>query len=53
MPVARRVIRETNKGDMARLIARVMQLGTVEEIEQVLLEAFGKGKRQETTWPTT
>jgi phosphoenolpyruvate-protein kinase (PTS system EI component) len=42
MPVARRVIRETNAAEMARLAARVMTLGTVEEIEQVLLAAFGR-----------
>jgi phosphoenolpyruvate-protein phosphotransferase (PTS system enzyme I) len=53
MPVARRVIRETDAGRMARLAARVMTLGTVEEIEQALLEAFGKSKKQETTWRTT
>ncbi len=40
LPVARRVVRETNAGQMARLAARVLTLGTVEEIEQCLNEAF-------------
>ena len=44
MPVARRVIRETDAGEMARVAARVMTLGTVEEIEQVLLAAFGRAQ---------
>ena len=42
MPVARRVIRETHAGDMARLAARLMTLATVEEIEQLLLATFGR-----------
>jgi phosphotransferase system enzyme I (PtsI) len=40
LPVARRVVRETNVGQMARLAARVLTLGTVEEIEQFLKDAF-------------
>jgi phosphotransferase system enzyme I (PtsI) len=40
LPVARRVVRETNVGQMARLAARVLTLGTVEEIEQFLNDAF-------------
>jgi phosphotransferase system enzyme I (PtsI) len=40
LPVARRVVRETNVGQMARLAARVLTLGTVEEIEQFLTDAF-------------
>jgi phosphotransferase system enzyme I (PtsI) len=40
LPVARRVVRETNTGQMARLAARVLTLGTVEEIEQFLKDAF-------------
>jgi phosphoenolpyruvate-protein kinase (PTS system EI component) len=40
MPVARRVVRETNAGQMARLAARVLTLGTVEEIERFLNDAF-------------
>lgn len=41
VPVARRVIRETNAGEMARLVTQLMPLGTVEEIEQHLLATFG------------
>ena len=40
LSVARRVVRETNVGQMARLAARVLTLGTVEEIEQFLNDAF-------------
>jgi phosphoenolpyruvate-protein phosphotransferase (PTS system enzyme I) len=47
MAVARRVIRETNAGEMGRVAAHVMTLGTVDEIEQSLLEAFGKSKTQQ------
>jgi phosphoenolpyruvate-protein phosphotransferase (PTS system enzyme I) len=45
MPMARRVIRETNVADMGRLCARVLTLGTVEEIEQLLLTTFGRSQR--------
>jgi phosphotransferase system enzyme I (PtsI) len=40
LPVARRVVRETNVGQMARLAARVLTLRTVDEIERFLHEAF-------------
>jgi phosphotransferase system enzyme I (PtsI) len=40
LPVARRVVRETNVGQMARLAARVLTLGTVEDIERFLNDAF-------------
>ena len=40
--MARRVVSETSAGAMARIAARVMSLGTVEEIERVLLEHFGR-----------
>jgi phosphotransferase system enzyme I (PtsI) len=40
LPVARRVVRETNAGQMARLAARVLTLRTVEEIEDFLNGAF-------------
>jgi len=40
LSVARRVVRETNVGQMARLAARVLTLGTVEGIEQFLNDAF-------------
>jgi len=39
--MARRVVSETSAGDMARIAARVMTLGTVDEIERVLVEHFG------------
>ena len=42
MPVARRVIRETNAREITRVCARVLTLGTVEEIEQLLLATFGR-----------
>jgi phosphotransferase system enzyme I (PtsI) len=49
MPVARRVIRETNVREITRVCARVLTLGTVEEIEQLLLTTFGRphGERSE------
>jgi phosphotransferase system enzyme I (PtsI) len=40
--MARRVVSETGAGDMGRIAARVMTLGTVEEIERVLVEYFGR-----------
>jgi phosphoenolpyruvate-protein phosphotransferase (PTS system enzyme I) len=40
--MARRIVAETGAGDMARIAARVMTLGTVEEIERVLVEHFGR-----------
>ncbi len=42
LPMARAVVQETNTGEMARIAARVLTLGTVDEIEQFLLEAFGR-----------
>jgi phosphotransferase system enzyme I (PtsI) len=45
--MARRVVRETSAGEMARVGARVMTLGTVEEIERVLGRQFGEGERDE------
>ncbi len=41
LAMARRVVQDTHAGDMARIAARVLTLGTVEEIEQCLLDAFG------------
>lgn len=41
IPVARRVVRETNAAEMTRIAARVLTLGSVDEIEQFLREAFG------------
>jgi phosphotransferase system enzyme I (PtsI) len=40
IPVARGVVAETHAGDMARIAAKVLTLGTVEDIEQFLREAF-------------
>jgi len=48
LAMARRVVSETSAGEMARIAARVMTLGTVGEIEQVLVEHFGQqGGRKE------
>jgi phosphoenolpyruvate-protein phosphotransferase (PTS system enzyme I) len=48
LPMARGVVAETSAGEMARIAARVMALGTVDEIERVLVEHFGReGGRQE------
>jgi phosphotransferase system enzyme I (PtsI) len=41
LTMARRVIRDTSAGEMARIAARVLTLGTVDEIEEFLLTAFG------------
>jgi uncharacterized protein YceH (UPF0502 family) len=49
--MARRVVLETSAGDMARIAARVMTLGTVEEIESVLVEHFGRNDGSMTTQP--
>jgi phosphotransferase system enzyme I (PtsI) len=48
MPVARRVIRETNAREITRVCARVLTLGTVEEIEQLLLATFGRPHGEKT-----
>jgi phosphotransferase system enzyme I (PtsI) len=45
--IARRVVRETSAGGMARVAARIMTLGTVDEIERVLRGQFGEGERDE------
>ena len=42
LPMARRVAQDTHAGEMARIAARVLTLGTVEEIEQSLLDAFDR-----------
>jgi len=48
LPMARRVIQETSCAAMARVAARVMVLGTVDEIEQYLFDSFGRpGDRNE------
>jgi phosphoenolpyruvate-protein kinase (PTS system EI component) len=41
LPIARKVIRDTSAGDMARMAAQVLTLGTVEEIEEFLFVSFG------------
>jgi phosphotransferase system enzyme I (PtsI) len=40
LPMARRAVAETHAGQMARLAARALTLGTVDEIEQLLRHAF-------------
>jgi phosphotransferase system enzyme I (PtsI) len=46
MPMARRVVRETNAAEMARVAAHVLSLGTVEEIEQFLYSTFDKRQNE-------
>lgn len=41
LAMARRVVLETSAGEMARIAARVLTLGTVEDIERFLSDAFG------------
>jgi phosphotransferase system enzyme I (PtsI) len=45
IPMARGVVEETHAGDMARVAAKVLTLGTVDEIEQYLREAFADPAR--------
>jgi phosphotransferase system enzyme I (PtsI) len=42
LPMARRVIEDARAADMARIAARVLTLGTVDEIEQYLIDTFGR-----------
>jgi phosphoenolpyruvate-protein kinase (PTS system EI component) len=42
LAVARRVVRETNARAMTELAARVLTLGTVDEIEALLRETFDR-----------
>lgn len=42
LSMARRVVEDTRAADMARIAARVLTLGTVDEIEQYLLDSFGR-----------
>jgi phosphotransferase system enzyme I (PtsI) len=44
LPMARRVVLDTDAGEMARIAARVLTLGTVEEIEQFLIDSFGRAR---------
>jgi phosphotransferase system enzyme I (PtsI) len=45
--IARRVVQETSAGEMARIAARVLTLGTSDEIEQCLLESFDEPGQRE------
>ena len=47
LAMARAVVSETHAGDMGRIAARVLTLGTVDEIERVLRDQFGEGERDE------
>jgi phosphotransferase system enzyme I (PtsI) len=48
LAVARRVVQDTSHAEMARIAARVLTLGTVDEIERCLFDAFGRsGERKE------
>jgi phosphotransferase system enzyme I (PtsI) len=47
IPMARRVIAETHAGEMGRIAARVLTLGTVDEIEEFLRGAFAPAGRSE------
>ena len=40
LPMARRIVQETNAAEMRQVAARVLTLGTVEEIEHYLRDAF-------------
>jgi phosphoenolpyruvate-protein kinase (PTS system EI component) len=42
LPMARRVVQETNLAEIVRVAAHVLTLGTVEDIEAYLLQAFGR-----------
>jgi phosphotransferase system enzyme I (PtsI) len=45
--MARRVIQATSASEMAHIAARVLTLGTVDEIEQFLIESFGHPGQRE------
>jgi phosphoenolpyruvate-protein phosphotransferase (PTS system enzyme I) len=47
LEMARRVVQETSAGDMARIAARVLTLGTVDEIEQFLRDSFNQPGQRE------
>ena len=51
LAVARRVVAETNAGTMGRIAARVLTMGTVQEIERVL-EGAVEGPQQDATLRT-
>ena len=45
--MARRVVQETSTGEMARIAARVLTLGTVDEIEEFLRDSFSQSGQRE------
>jgi phosphotransferase system enzyme I (PtsI) len=47
LPVASRVVQGTSAAEMARIAAKVLTLGDVDEIEGVLQEAFARGEHTE------
>jgi phosphoenolpyruvate-protein phosphotransferase (PTS system enzyme I) len=47
LEMARRVVQETSAGDMGRIAARVLTLGTVDEIEQFLRDSFNQPGQRE------
>jgi len=48
LAMARQVVQDTDSASMMHLAARVLTLGTVDEIEECLLESFGRhGERNE------
>jgi phosphoenolpyruvate-protein phosphotransferase (PTS system enzyme I) len=48
LPVARRVVEETSASEMAHIAARVLTLGTVDEIERYLQDSLGNtGQREQ------
>lgn len=42
LPRARRVVHSTSAGEMGRVAARILTLGTVDEIERFLLDVLGR-----------
>jgi len=45
LAIARRVVQETSAAEMRQVAARVLTLGTVEEIERFLTESFATVSR--------
>lgn len=42
LPRARHVVHDTSAGEMGRVAARILTLGTVDEIERFLLDVLGR-----------
>ena len=42
LPRPRRAVHDTSAGEVRHIAARALTLGTVDEIEQFLLDAFGR-----------